>query len=147
MGGSKEVRPLRQLEAQMRSLEFENVATFFIKVESPLIKACEKTSKAYAAMTKEQGAQHQLGPPHLHTFATLLSELQNFVSGGSSPDIQMYTNIPSRLIAMMEKGQEEADQWVKVCGVSPTYERKLSRLSLDVQGQIVLGSGGHGRGR
>ena len=133
---------LRQLESRVRTLEFENQITKFFNNDAPIISNMVGIQKHYDSKVKEIGGGHTLGSPHLHLFGSVLSDIESFFTKGASPDLQGYQFLAERLKMHIEVSKDpiSIEEWCKVCGFSKTYDGKKTRLTLDLRGQVVIGS-------
>ena len=138
--GKQQERLLKQLEARVRTLEFENVVQRFLPKEHAVIVAVEECYTEYLEKEKQQEVKGKLGSPHVQQFAALASALGSLWSAERFPGNKRLAKVPERIVAALQRNPEAImiEEWVKVCGTSDTYEGKKKRLSLDVRGSIRI---------
>ncbi|CAK0809805.1 unnamed protein product, partial [Prorocentrum cordatum] len=130
-----------QLEARVRTLEYAQTVQIYLPHDHLLIEDGRKVYQRYLDIVKEEGPQHERGPPELQIFGSNLSAIASWLNeGSSSPAMKKFKGVPERLLLMMSHTDGTgASEWVKEYGFSPTYDQKKARLTLTLLGQVLVG--------
>ena len=114
----------------------------FLPKDHEIVRQMEETCATYVKKEKAQEVKGKLGSPHVQLFAALVAGLQNSWSVEKFPGNVRLAGVPQRLLAALQRNTDpvEVEEWVKACGISPTYEGKKKRVTLHVNGQIRVGT-------
>ena len=119
-------RLTRALADQVREL---NVATFevlLLGAKDQLVEQMDVAGKSYHDATKGRSPhEHKMGPPSVHLFVALLTELNNQASKSGHKELQY------ALAAIDQHLNEEGvEKVVRVCKLTKAYDKKKIKLTL-----------------
>ena len=119
----KQVLKSAQSNRELEGVLYET----FLGPQCDLVNAMQEQNKIYSDQAAIGGKGHGLGPPHVYSFAALLSaqgKLGDTVGAQTASEIQQAT------ASVQGQTWQENAQWIKFCRVTKTYKAEVVRITL-----------------